>query len=106
MWLVTANLSQKEQESDVGGLATLLFLGFVCVVGYLLESYWNGLFPFYISYTNTVLLVSPHGLIVMCSLAVAFLVLGAFKARYPRLVITIFLVGGCIVILLLWLVVF
>lgn len=100
-------MSQGEQRSDdVDGLATLLFLGFVCIIGYLLESYWNGLFPFYINYANTVFLASPHGLIALCGLAIAFLVLGALKAKYSRIVVATLLVGGCAALFLLWLVIF
>ncbi|MEM1512526.1 MAG: hypothetical protein QXN15_08220 [Candidatus Jordarchaeales archaeon] len=97
---------QEEQRSEVGGLATLLFLGFVCVIGYILESYWNGLFPFYINYANMVLLASPYGLMALCGLALVFLVLGALKAKYSRIVVVTFLIGGCVVLFLLWLVIF
>ncbi|MBS7287582.1 MAG: hypothetical protein KIH01_02225 [Candidatus Freyarchaeota archaeon] len=99
-------MTQEKEREDVGNLATLLFFGFVCIIGYILEAYWNGMFPFYISFTNTVVLASPHGLLALCSIAVALLVLGALKAKYPRSIVAIFLVGGCTALLLLWLAVF
>lgn len=99
-------MTQEEKREEVGGFATLLFLGFVGIIGYILEAYWNGMFPFYISFTNTVVLTSPHGLLALCSIAVALLVLGALKANYPRSVVAIFLIGGCATLLLLWLAVF
>nr|MDO8082313.1 hypothetical protein [Candidatus Freyarchaeota archaeon] len=78
---------EKEEppiEEKVDAAATLLFLVFILIIGYIFQGYWTGLYPFTINYAGEVSLASPIVLIILGSLALSSLVGGMIRARYPR----------------------
>ena len=100
----TFQTDEQVKGQEMGAAATLFFLCFVCIIGYILEALWAGLYPFTIVYySETVILLSPLALLGLCSLALLFLALGMLKAGYPRSTVLIIALTGISFIILLWL---
>jgi hypothetical protein len=91
---------EPPKEEKVDALATLLFLVFILIVGYIFQGWWTGLYPFTINYVGEVSLESPIVLIILASLALLSLVGGMIRAQYPREgVIAIVIIGLVILII-------
>ncbi|MEM3525850.1 MAG: hypothetical protein QXV37_00415 [Candidatus Jordarchaeaceae archaeon] len=89
----------KEEKTDTG--ATLLFLVFILIVGYILQGYLTGLYPFTINSVGQVSLESPAVLIILTALALSSLIGGMIRARYPRESIILATIIGLTVIIIL-----
>ncbi|MGQ9719755.1 MAG: hypothetical protein ACUVXA_00330 [Candidatus Jordarchaeum sp.] len=89
------------EEDKVDALATLLFLVFILIIGYIFQGLWSGLFPFGINSIGEVSLESPIVLIILGSLALLSLVGGMIRAQYPREAVIIAAIIGLGVLLVL-----
>ncbi|MEM2145450.1 MAG: hypothetical protein QW279_08810 [Candidatus Jordarchaeaceae archaeon] len=89
------------EEEKVDAVATLLFLAFILIVGYILQSYYTGIYPFTANSVGRVSLASPIVLIILTSLALTSLIGGMIRIRYPKeSIILVAIVGLTIIIIL------
>lgn len=88
-------------EEKVDAVATMLFLAFILIVGYILQSYYTGIYPFTANSVGQVSLASPIVLIILTSLALISLIGGMIRTHYPKeSVILVGIVGLTIIIIL------
>nr|MDO8077915.1 hypothetical protein [Candidatus Freyarchaeota archaeon] len=86
------------EEEKVDAAATLLFLAFILTVGYILQGWWAGIYPFTINYAGEVYLTSPVALILLCIVAFLSLLGGMIRAQYHREYLAITVIVGLIVL--------
>ncbi len=92
---------EPPEEEKVDALATLLFLVFILIVGYIFQGWWTGLYPFTINSVGEVSLESPIVLIILGSLALLSLVGGIIRTQYPREVVIATAAIGLIILIIL-----
>lgn len=94
---------EKEEppiEEKIDASATLLFLVFILIIGYILQGYWMGLYPFTINATGQVYLASPIVLIILASLALISLIGGMVRAHYPREGVILAAIIGLVILII------
>jgi len=88
-------------EEKVDAVATLLFLAFILIVGYILQSYYTGIYPFTANSVGQVSLASPIALIILTSLALTSLIGGMIRTQYPKEgIILVTIIGLAIIIII------
>jgi dolichyl-phosphate-mannose--protein O-mannosyl transferase len=88
-----------EEKAETG--ATLLFLVFILIIGYILQGYWIGLYPFTTNSTGQVYLAAPIVLIILASLALSSLVGGMIRAHYPRVGVILAVIIGLVILVII-----
>lgn len=92
---------EKPEEEKVDAFATLLFLIFILIIGYVFQGWWTGLYPFTINSVGEVSLASPIVLIILGFLALLSLVGGMIRARYPREGVIATAIIGIVILIIL-----
>ncbi|MFB0560376.1 MAG: hypothetical protein ACETWM_03915 [Candidatus Lokiarchaeia archaeon] len=89
------------EEEKVDALATLLFLVFILIVGYIFQGWWTGLYPFTINSVGEISLTSPIVLLILGSLALLSLVGGMIRAQYSREGVIVTVIIGLVILIVL-----